>query len=131
MDPRGEDGFTLMETLIALIIMVTVATMLYRGLSGGLRVNEIAGNTERALVVAQARLAGLGHEIPVAAGRVEGQDGDMGWELTIRPYQPPDAADRAAQMSAFWATVTVFWRDRRGAPLRSLQLTTLKLEPSP
>lgn len=131
METRGEAGFTLLETLVALIVMVTVATMLYRGLSGGLRVSEIAGKAETALAVAQARLAGLGHETPIAAGRIEGQDGEIGWELTVRPYLPPDEAGRAARMSAFWATVKVFWRDRRNMPLRSLQLTTLKLVPAP
>jgi prepilin-type N-terminal cleavage/methylation domain-containing protein len=127
MTPREDDGFTLVETLVAFVIMAAVATMLYRGFSGGLRVSGVAEGAETALLVAKARLAALGVETSLQAGGQEGREGDVAWEIATRPYLAADGADRAARQSAFWATVTVSWRDPRAARTRSLQLTTLKL----
>jgi general secretion pathway protein I len=125
MRTRGEEGFTLIETLVALIIMIGVATMLYRGFSGGLRAANTADEAEAALLVAQSRLAALGIEAPIATGEQEGRDGSVSWRVAVRPYAAaPDEA--AAGPKAFWATVTVAWQEKRGAR-RSLRLTTLKL----
>jgi general secretion pathway protein I len=124
MGERGEEGFTLIETLVALIIMIGVATMLYRGFSGGLRAAATADEAESALLVAQSRLAALGVETPLAAGEQEGQEDGVAWRVSVEPY--PGSDEAVAGPKAFWATVTVAWREKRGAR-RSLQLTTLKL----
>jgi general secretion pathway protein I len=124
---REDEGFTLIETLVALVIMIAAATMLYRGLSGGLRASNAADRADTALLIAQQRLAAAGIETPLQAGRQEGVDGDVLWQVDLRPYGAADEADRAARLRAYWATATVTWRDRRGARPRSLQLTTLKL----
>ncbi|WP_088343226.1 MULTISPECIES: type II secretion system protein [Rhodomicrobium] len=118
-----EDGFTLVETIVAFVIMSAVAVMLYRGLSSGMRVSKLADRAEAALMVAQARLAAVGIETPMQAGTQAGRDGDIAWEIAMRPYASGDGAER----SAFWATVTVFWSEPRAARPRSIQLTTLKL----
>jgi general secretion pathway protein I len=125
MRARGEEGFTLIETLIALIIMIGVATMLYRGFSGGLRAANTADSAEEALLVAQSRLAALGIESPMGAGEQQGLEGDVLWRVAVRPYA--GTGDTTTGPKAFWATVTVTWREKRGAR-RSLELTTLKLE---
>jgi general secretion pathway protein I len=127
---REDSGFTLIETLVALMIMIAAATMLYRGLSGGLRASKSADTADAALLIARQHLAVAGIEGPLLAGRQEGIDGDVSWQLDLQPY---GAADRQAQrgqaapFQAFWVTATVTWRDRRGARPRSLRLTTLKL----
>jgi general secretion pathway protein I len=150
MGARGEAGFTLVEMLVAFVIMAAMATMLYRGLSSGLGVAGIADGEEAALLVAKARLAAAGVESPLQAGEQDGSDGDVSWHLALRPYvgqggssllsafelpslqslgqaqqqQPPP-------LQAFWATVTVSWRPPRGARRRSLSLTTIKLGHAP
>lgn len=126
MDLRGDHGFTLVETLVAFVIMAAVTTMLYRGVSNGLRASRVADRAEAALLVATARIATLGVETPLQEGRLEGRDGEFAWDIAIRPYLAADGADSAARLEAFWATVTVTWAGGRTAR-RSLQLTTLKL----
>ena len=127
MDARADAGFTLIETLVALVIMIAAATMLYRGLSGGLRASNAADLADTALLVAQQRLAAAGIETPLQTGRQEGAEDGVFWQVDLRPYGATDEAARAARLQAFWATATVTWRDRRGGRPRSLQLTTLKL----
>ena len=127
MSARGDNeaGFTLVETLIALIVMIVVTTALYRGFSGGLRAASTAEGTEAALLVGQSRLAALGVETPLAAGEQEGSEGGIQWHVAVRRYRTSD--NETAGPKAFWATVTVTWREKRGGR-RSLHLTTLKLE---
>lgn len=122
-----EGGFTLVETLVALVIMIAAATMLYRGLSSGLRVSGAADAQEAALRVAKQRLESAGIETPLRAGREEGTEGGVTWEVEMRPYGAGDEAERVSRLQAFWTTATVTWRDGRGSRPRSLRLTTLKL----
>jgi general secretion pathway protein I len=118
----GEAGFTLIEMLVALMVMIAAATMLYRGFSEGLRAAAAADGAEAALLVAQSRLAALGIETPLAVGEQAGRDGAVDWHIAVRPYRSGDAT---AAPQAFWATATVSWREKRGGT-RSLHLTTLK-----
>jgi len=122
-----ERGFTLMETLVALFIMIAAATMLYRGLASGLSAAGTADAQQMALIAARSRLAALGSEIPLEAGRYEGMaDGGVSWVLDVTPYAAGDGDGQPAPPQAFWATVTANWNDRTGRA-RSLHLTTLKL----
>lgn len=130
MNPGEDDGFTLVETLVALMIMIGAATMLYRGLSGGLQASNAADSADAALLIAQQHLAVAGIETPLQTGRQQGAEGDVLWQVDLRPYIAPGEEGRAVQpapLQAFWATVTVTWRDRGAARPRNLHLTTLKL----
>jgi hypothetical protein len=105
---------------VALFIKISAATLLYRGFASGLNAAGVADAQQTALAVAQSRLASLGAEIPLEAGRHEGvADGGTAWTLEVRPYAADGGEEAGPQ--AFWATVTVNW------PGRSLHLTTLKL----
>lgn len=135
MGDRGDEGFSLMEMLVALGIIITMSILLYRGFAGGLNAADSAAGAEAALLVAQSRLAALGLETPLRAGEEEGTESGVLWHMSVRPYAAEDegivpaaAGPAAAVPKAFWARVTVVWRERRGRAHRSLQLTTLKLE---
>lgn len=127
-----ERGFTLTETLVALFIMIAASTLLYRGFAGGLAATGKADGQQIALAVAKSRLAALGAEIPLAAGRYEGADGGVSWALDVTPYvggvggSDRDSEGQSQRLQAFWAKATVGWRDR-GGRAHSLHLTTLKL----
>lgn len=124
----GERGFTLIEALIALMIMIAMVTMLYGSLSSALGISDHTGRTEAALRVAQSRLAASGIETPLQAGVEEGQEGDIGWRTDVRPYSAAGVTGQSIGVSAFYVNVTVSWRDRRGGKPRSLTLSTVKLE---
>ena len=128
MTRRGENGFTLIEALIALTIMIAMATMLYRSLSSAMRISTVTDQSEMALVIAKSRLAAVGIESPLRAGVQEGREGDYSWRIEIQPYQRDSEPNGAASGEAFWTTVAVSWPDRRSGRLRDLHLTTLKLK---
>ncbi len=125
MTGRSEGGFTLMEALVALVILIAMTTLLYRGLSSALRLSAVADRSEAALLLAKARLASAGSETPLQQGQASGVEGGLAWSVDTQPYAsalsslPPGPA-------AFWITVTVSWRDGAGRP-RTIELKSLKL----
>ncbi len=78
------------------MVMIVAATMLYRGLSGGLRASNAADGADVALLVAQQRLAAAGIETPLQAGRQEGAEGDVLWQVDLRPYVTAEEIGRGS-----------------------------------
>jgi general secretion pathway protein I len=124
---RRDSGFTLIEAVVALVILTAMLVMLYRGLSTGLRMIDFTEDAEAALLVAKARLAALGIASPLVPGEEEGRDGEVVWRTEVRPYADTDADLGVGQTRAYWAIVTVTWRNRKAGQPRSIRLTTLKL----
>jgi general secretion pathway protein I len=130
---RRHQGFTLMEILVAFVVLATAVAVLYRTFSTGIRnVDAISGYSE-AVAIADARLLALGLEQPVVEGEESGETEDrrFKWTMTVRPYTPPGSTgDNAA---AFFnanqlvrATITVTW-DERGAQARTISLSTVRM----
>jgi general secretion pathway protein I len=129
MSGRRESGFTLVEALVALFVIVAMTVILYRGLSSGTRLADRAEGTEAALLVAKARLAALGIETPLAEGETEGSEGGIAWRTSVRPYE--EVTPPASALSAYWVSVTVSWQQRASVEPQTLRLTTLKLARAP
>lgn len=125
MARSDESGFTLTETLVALFIMISAATLLYRGFAGGMAAAGAADAQQAALTLARTRLALLGAETPLEAGRYRGREGAMSWTVSVTPYGSEEEAART-RLGAFWAEARVTWRDRAGGH-HHVALTTLKL----
>ena len=130
---RASQGFTLMEILVAFVVLATAVAVLYRTFSIGIRnVDAISGYSE-AIAIAEAKLIALGLEQPVVEGEESGETEDrrFKWTITVRPYVPPNSAPEPA--NAFFsanqlmrATVTVKW-DESAQQGRSIALSTVRL----
>src|SRR5689334_16962782 len=84
-------GFTLLEVLVAFVVLAAAAGILYRTFSTGLtNVDAVTGYNE-AIGVAEAKLGTLGLEHPLAEGDESGstEDHRYDWHLAIQPYTPP------------------------------------------
>jgi prepilin-type N-terminal cleavage/methylation domain-containing protein len=127
---EGECGFTLMETLVALVIFVACYLLIHEGLSLGWRGVRLAQSETSALQVAQGRLAAAGFDEPLSDGQRSGETDGYAWTMDIR-REDRGRMPAASQLSAFWVTVAVSWRDRSERHARSVQLTTMKLVPPP
>ncbi|AHJ65759.1 type IV pilus modification PilV family protein [Granulibacter bethesdensis] len=88
-DTRQENGFTLLETLIAFIILALALSEIFDGSLIGLRSARRAEEMRLALVMARNHLDETIHAAPATLARAhiwEGEDRNaMRWRVVVRP----------------------------------------------
>ncbi len=110
-------GFTLIEILVALIILGLSLGVIMQIFSAGL---DRARKTEaRAVAVqlAESKLAAIGIEEPLTEGVTDGQfDERFRWRVLVQPYRPAgdDTDETTALVHAYAVNVRVFWSDGGG-----------------
>jgi general secretion pathway protein I len=94
-----EDGFTLVEVAVALIILCLSLGAMYKLFSSGLTAVERIEAVHTAVSIAQSLLDRVGSELPVKPGRTVGQlAGGLRWQISIEPYS--DAKQGASSPEA-------------------------------
>lgn len=130
---RGEAGFTLIESIVAIAVFAAMTAMLYESMSGNWRGWRRGQSDVMALALAKTTLATAGLETPLAAGQqYSGTEGGIAWQLTVEDYVPPgDQSNAAILPPAFWLNFAASWSDGRGSRRRRLELRSLKLGDPP
>ncbi len=127
MGKDRQAGFTLLETVVALMVFALVAGALQLCLAGGWKGVRSVRMEVAALIVAKAQLATAGVESSLVDGTEEGTtEAGFHWTSDIRRYEPAGGGETAA-IAGYWVSVTVSWRDSPMRPERSVELKTLKL----
>jgi general secretion pathway protein I len=124
--PRAHDGgFTLLEVLVALVILATTAVVVLQLFGGGLRLARAAGDHADAALIASARLADL-EPGPLTEGTTEGTDGPYRWtrRVSLDPALLPVEPDTPEWVRLRLARLSVEVRWGRG---RRLELVTLRV----
>jgi general secretion pathway protein I len=129
-------GFSLLEVLVAFIIVALVVTALFRLFGGALGNASAADEWTRALSVAQSRLTLAASTQPLQEATDAGTDGDgrIAWRTSVAPYVPADAnpdlerASEAMPTRLYRVTVDVRFPGIAGQP-RTLSLSTMRLGP--
>lgn len=147
-------GFSLLEVLVAFVILTLVVLALFRLFSGALGNASAADEYSRALLIAESRLTLATREQPLRERQESGVDGDgrYEWTVAIAPHAAtaaeeaavPPAALRAARPGlppgrpvqpqallpyALWSIeTTVRWPAPAGGT-RSVNLATARLAP--
>ena len=121
----GDSGFTLLEVLVALVVLGTAVVAVLQLFGGGLRLARAAGDHSDAALVASARLADL-EPGPLTEGTTEGVDGAYRWvrRVTLDPSLlpvEPDTPD-AARMRLARVSVEVQWGQGRRFELVTLRV---------
>jgi general secretion pathway protein I len=95
-------GFSLLEVLVAFVILALVGTVLSRLYSSSLRNAGAAEEWSRAELVAESRLAAATSAIPLKQGSASGTDesGRINWSTRIEPYIAPDVSPDLLNASA-------------------------------
>ena len=127
-------GFSLLEVLVAFIILALVGTALYELFGGALNNASAADEYSRAALFAESRLTAAAVETPLREGGDQGvsEDGKYAWAKKIEPYVAPGTTadeDRLGQLSAvrLWRiSVTVSWPGTLGNQ-RSVSLASVRL----
>lgn len=132
--PLHDDGFTLLEVLVAFAIAAAALTALTQGALGGLQSVRVSGHVQEATSRARSRLAVLGRAAPLAPGEQEGDDGGgFRWRQRVAPVGDPLPAARGeARPALFDVSVAVSWRLDGGARevvLRTRRMALLPPEP--
>lgn len=129
MARRGEQGFTLIEVLVALAILGVSLAAIYQAFGTGLRNDRQARLYEEAAALAEARMAQVGTELPAAAGRWSGEEGDLRWSLIVQPAEDEPLQVQPSLLRLMEVTVEVFWPQRGGES--GIALSSFRLAAQP
>jgi general secretion pathway protein I len=123
--PRARDGgFTLLEVLVALVVLSTTVVAALQLFGGGLRLARTAGDHTEAVLLASAKLADL-EPGALTEGQIDGTDGPYRWtrRVTLDPALLPVEADSPETLRIRLARVSVEVRWGQG---RRFELITLR-----
>jgi len=127
-------GFSLLEVLVAFVILALVATALFRLFGGALNNASAADEWSRALLLAETRLAVAANVSPLREATDQGNEKDtpLRWQTKVEPYATPDTPpelERASESTAtrvFRVTAEVRFPSDTGKE-RVVSLSTLRL----
>jgi general secretion pathway protein I len=121
-------GYTLVEVLVAFVILAMTLTVLLRIFSGGVRNIAVSADYARAVLIAESQLAAAGIDEPFYAGETSGiEDEDFEWTRSVTPYHPGVGyTSQVKDLKAWHVEVTVEWP--RGDSFRSIDLSTVRLD---
>ena len=132
----SQQGFTLLEVLVAFTVFAVLVGTLFQVMSGAL---QGVGRSEaygQAALWAQSKLSAIGIETPIEEGTTSGEfDDEYAWELTLSLYQGESGGDNQIvfdelpPVELYYVDLIVSWGvDRpqraRFASLRSTTIST-------
>lgn len=127
----SQQGFSLLEILIAFSILALSLGILLNIFSGGLRRAIISEEYQQAVVIAESKLAAVGieTELEESAGQGEEQH-KFFWKVYVTPFNIEAAGldAESTMVLPYQVMVTVEWA--AGDDNRQVTLTTLKLAPA-
>ena len=120
-------GYTLVEVLVAFVILALALTVLLRIFSGGLRNVSVSSDYATATLIAESRLAATGIDVPLRPGESSGSEGErFEWTVSVQDYEPwPGYRSAANGVDAFRVDVKVEWP--HGDNTRRVALSTIRL----
>ena len=126
---RRSGGFTLIEVLVAFIVLAISLGALFQIFSTGMRASRSAEEYTRATLLAESRLAAIGITGALEEGETAGEYEDgYNWRVAIRRYRLEGQEEEGLPppIEAYEVVVTVAWD--QGSGERSVSLTTLRLK---
>ena len=123
-------GYTLIEVLVAFVILALALTVILRVFSGGVRSISVSEDYVTAVLIAETLMSRAGVDERLVPGQTTGIDGgDFTWVRTVEPYVPAeDYAPAVRGVAGFHVTVSVEWAHSGGQ--RTIDLSTVKLRRS-
>lgn len=112
---KGQQGFTLVEVLIAFAILAMVMVSLYAAAGTGLRSFDAAANVERAVLIAQSKIDWIvaRRHLPGApSGAVPGTPFTWQVATVTAPQEVDDLKPQSARLQMI--RVSVSWQGNHG-----------------
>jgi len=125
-----EQGYSLIEVIVAFAVLALALTLLLGTLSGGVRQIRESADAGRAALHAQSLLETLGVDEPLIPGRSTGEfdEGRYQWELNVTPWLDSGRASPALDDDAprlLELHLAVSWGE--AGPSQRWQVQTLRL----
>ena len=118
---RSRGGFTLLEVLVAFVILSVSLVALMRGFSSGLNAIGAAGDYQIATMLARSKIDEIGPVIELTEGHHAGTfENGYAWQAEITAYDLGQAEPFPVQ--GYQIAVTVQWQGGRTISLTSLRL---------
>ena len=126
---RNQRGFSLIEVLVAFMILALSLTVIFRIFSGGLRNVALSEDYARAVLVAESRLSTIGVSEPLQRGVTSGEWGErFRWQRVVDTYQPwQQERELSTQVEAYRVSVSVDWE--HAGRSRQVTLNSVRLKP--
>jgi general secretion pathway protein I len=123
-------GFTLLEVLVAFVILALSLGVLLGIFSAGLRNTRLAADYSAAVALAESRLAELGVTSPLVPGIEEGAGaGPFRWRAEVVELDPVDEVGGPGAARLYRVEVEIAWDSLLGP--RTVSLATLRLAEAP
>ena len=124
--PRSCRGMSLIEVLVAFVVLSMTMAIIMQIFSGGIRNARVTDHYSRALYLAQSRLAAVGVEEPISPGETSGEGGaPLRWRISILPLDVEGGA--VAQTPLYQVRVRVEWNE--DGRERQMELISQRLGP--
>lgn len=119
-----QNGFTLIEVLVAFTIMAVALVALMQAFSSGLLNLDTAQRYVTATLQARSALDQIGPVIALEAGEHGGELGNGSkWRAVVEPQGTSASGfDEAPRLQPYNVAVTVTWRGEQAVTLRTLRL---------
>lgn len=137
--PR-QTGFTLLEVLVAFVLMAVAVVVISQSFAGGLRNLARTDSYGIAALIADSQLAQVGIVYPIEPVEIDQaeveEDSEIGlekkyhWSISIAPYDlalDEDTLEVPARYQLFQVSVKVGWKE--GGDSKTLQISSLRLGP--
>ena len=128
MHPRRRSrGYTLIEVLVAFVIMAMALPVLLKIFSGGVRNVAVSSDYAKAVLIAESRIATAGIDDTLAPGETGGiEKGRFRWTRVVTDYEPTSSYRSTVKgLHAYHVTVTVSWPN--GDKERQVEINTVRL----
>jgi len=124
--PHRQRGFSLLELMVAFVIMAFSLGMLYQASGGTVRHLAETDQHQRASMLAQSVLNSR-ESVPATGWNEAGQSAGLSWRVTSAPFPTAVSSPKAPALQQ--VAIVVAWTDRRGA--RQIGLNTLLPQAKP
>jgi general secretion pathway protein I len=127
-------GFSLLEVLVAFVILALVGTTLFRLFGASLNNASAADEYSRVAAFAESRLTMLALDLPLRETSDQGgsDDGRYTWSTKVEPYVAPGTSEDQARLAQLlpmrlWRlSIVVSWPGTPGNS-RSITLSTVRM----
>jgi general secretion pathway protein I len=117
-----QDGFTLLEVLVAFAILSITIVVAVQGFAQGLRLLKLSGDHQSAILIADQKAREV---VNPKEGHENGTEGGYTWDRTIKELPAPEldlVPGRAVRWHVYQIDVQVAWGDSK----RTVGITTLR-----